>query len=84
MQDVLLAIHDRMLALRSLTLESLQVALATHLLRLEKTGTLFAPSQTLAVAGIPDEVRRLMRSAEKLAGIGVGFSPSMKLQLLSN
>jgi hypothetical protein len=66
MQDVLLAIHGRMLALRNLTLASLQVALATRLLSLETTGTLIALSQTRAVAGIPDEVRRLMRSAEKL------------------
>ena len=66
MQDVLLAAHGRMLALRDLTHESLQVALATRLLSLETTGTIIPLSQTRAVAGIPDHVRRLMRSAEKL------------------
>jgi|ERR1017187_1419227 hypothetical protein len=66
MQDVLLAVHGRMLALRNLTRESLQVALATRLLSLETTGTLVALSQTRAIAGIPDDVRHLMRSAEKL------------------
>jgi len=66
MQDVLLAIHGRMLALRSLTRESLRIALATRLLRLETGGTLIALSQTSAVAGIPEDVRRLMKSAEKL------------------
>jgi hypothetical protein len=66
MQDVLLAIHGRMLAIKSLTCESLRVALATRLLCLEPTGTLIALSQTNAVAGIPEDVRRLMKSAEKL------------------
>lgn len=66
MQDVLLAIHARMLALKTLTRQSLQFALSTRLLRLETTGKLIALSQTHAVAGIPNDVRRLMRSAEKL------------------
>ena len=66
MQDVLMAVHGRMLALKSLTRESLQVALATRLLRLETTGTLIALSQTRADSGIPVGVRRLMQSAEKL------------------
>jgi hypothetical protein len=66
MQDVLMALHGRMLALKSLTRESLRVTLATRLLRLETTGPLIALSQTRAVAGIPDDIRHLMKSAEKL------------------
>jgi len=66
MQDVLLAIHDRMLALKTLSHESLRIALATRLLHLETTGYLIALSQTRAVAWVPNDIRRLMRSAEKL------------------
>lgn len=66
MQDLLLSLHGRMLSLRSLTVESLRVAIATRLLRLETTGTLLALSRTQAAAGIPADVRRLMKSAEKL------------------
>lgn len=66
MQDVLLAIHGRMLALRRLTHESVRLALATHLLFLETSGTLIALSHTRAAAGISNRVQRLMRNAEKL------------------
>jgi hypothetical protein len=64
-QDLLLAIHDRMLVLRALTLESFRLALAGHLLYLN--GASVIPlSETEAVAGIPSDVRRLLRSAEKI------------------
>jgi hypothetical protein len=66
MQDVLMAVHGRMLALKSLSRESLRIALATRLLLLETKGTLIPLSQTGAVAGIPDDVRHLMKSAEKI------------------
>lgn len=66
MQDLLLSLHGRTLALRDLTRESLRLAIATRLVRLEITGTLMALSRTQAVAGIPSDVRRLMKSAEKL------------------
>jgi ABC-three component (ABC-3C) system Middle Component 3 len=64
-QDLLLAIHDRMLALRPLTLESFRLALATHLLHLDHSSVI-PLSETQAVAGIPVDVRRLLRSAEKI------------------
>lgn len=64
-QDLLLAIHDRMLALRHLSLESIQLALATRLLHLN-AATIIPLSETQAVAGIPPDIKRLMKSAEKL------------------
>ena len=64
-QDMLLAVHDRMLALRSLSLESLQLAFATNLLHLNHAAVI-PLTETPAVANIPSDVRQLMRSAEKL------------------
>jgi len=64
-QDLLLAIHDRMLALRSLTMDSLRMALATRLLCLDNAAAV-PLSQTEAVAGIPSDVRRMMKNSEKL------------------
>jgi ABC-three component (ABC-3C) system Middle Component 3 len=64
-QDLLLAIHDRMLALRHLSMESIRLALATRLLHLD-AATVIPLSETQAVAGIQPDVRRLMKSAEKL------------------
>ena len=66
MQDLLMGIHDRVLLLRRLSKESLALALATRLLHLETTAGVIALSQVEAVAGIPLEVRRMMKSAEKL------------------
>jgi len=66
-QDLLLAIHNRMLALRTLSVESLRFCLATRLLFLNGA-TVVPLSETPARAGIPSEVRRLMRNAEKLGG----------------
>jgi hypothetical protein len=64
-QDLLLAIHDRMLALRHLSMESIRLALATRLLHLN-AATLIPLSETQAAAGIPSDVRRMMKSSEKL------------------
>lgn len=64
-QDLLLAVHDRILVLRQLSLESIRMALATHLLYLD-VASVIPLSRTQAVAGIPSDVKRLMRSAEKL------------------
>lgn len=66
-QDLLLAIHDRMLGLRELTLHSIRLSLASRLLYLD-AACMVPLSYTKAVAGIPAHVRRLMRSAEKLGG----------------
>lgn len=64
-QDLLISIHSRMQTLRQLTMESVRMALATRLLHLEQA-SLTPLSETAAVAGIPPEIRRLMRSSEKL------------------
>jgi hypothetical protein len=64
-QDLLLAIHDRMLRLRNLSLESIRLALATRLLHLD-TAAVIPLSETQAAAGIPADVRRMMKNAEKL------------------
>jgi hypothetical protein len=66
MQDLLMGIHDRVALFRRLSQESLRLALATRLLHLEATAGVVALSQAEAVAGIPTEVRGLMKSAEKL------------------
>ncbi|MDR4458945.1 MAG: DUF6521 family protein [Nitrospirales bacterium] len=64
-QDILLSIHDKMLALRHLSMESIRLALAGRLLQLN-TATLIPLSETEASAGIPPDVKRLMKNAEKL------------------
>jgi len=66
-QDLLLAVHDRILALRELSLESIRLTLATRLLYLD-VASVIPLSHTQAVAGIPPDVRRLMKTAEKLGG----------------
>lgn len=66
-QDVLLAIHDRMLDLRHLSLDSLRIALVTRLLHLHNAH-LTPLSETRASAGISTDVKRLMNNAEKLGG----------------
>jgi hypothetical protein len=64
-QDVLLAIHGRTLALRSLTVGSLRLALGTRLVHLDGA-TVIPLSATPAHAGIPQTIRGLMTSSEKL------------------
>jgi hypothetical protein len=64
-QDLLLAVHGRMLGLRSLSLDSVRLALVGRLLHMDRA-TAIPLSFTQAEAGIPPAVRRLMRNAEKL------------------
>ena len=66
MQDLLLSIHDRALELRSLSQDSLRIAIATRLLHFDIDGTVTPLSHTHATAGVPESVRRLMKSAERL------------------
>jgi hypothetical protein len=66
MQDLLLAINHRMLALRGLSLESLRIAIATRLIHLESDATVIPLSKTKAIAGIPADVRKMMNNADKL------------------
>lgn len=64
-QDMLLSIHDRMLALRHLSVDSIRLALATRMLHLN-AAHLIPLSETEAAAGIAPDVRRMMKNAEKL------------------
>jgi hypothetical protein len=64
-QDLLIAIHDRMLTLRRLSLESVQIALATRLLHLD-AATVTPLTETRAGAGVPAEIKSMMNNAEKL------------------
>ena len=65
-QDLLLAINSRMLTLKNLSLESLRIAIATRLVHLDTDATLIPLSKTKAIAGIPEDVRKMMNNAEKL------------------
>ncbi len=64
-QDLLLAIHNRMLTLRQLSIESIRLAFASHLLHLS-AATVVPLSTTQAVAGIAPDIKRLMKNSEKL------------------
>lgn len=66
-QDLLLGIHDRMLALKTLSLDSLRIAISARLVHLRGAEVL-SLSQTRPGTGIPVDVSRLMKSAEKLGG----------------
>lgn len=65
-QDLLLAINSRMLTLKILSLESLRIAITTRLVHLNTDASLIPLSKTKAIAGIPEEVRKMMNNAEKL------------------
>jgi hypothetical protein len=64
-QDILLAIHERMLAFRNLSMDSLRICLSTRLLHMDGA-TVIPLSEAEASVGIPSDVRRLMKSSEKL------------------
>lgn len=64
-QDLLLQIHDRSLRWRTLTLQSLELAAAGHLVHLTEDGDVMPLSKTKA-RGLADEVKQLMADAEKL------------------
>jgi len=64
-QDLLLQIHDRSLRWRTLTLQSIELAAAGHLIHVTESGQVMPLSKTKA-RGLPDEVKQLMNDAEKL------------------
>lgn len=64
-QDLLLQIHDRSLRWRALTMQSIELAAAGHLIHLTESGEVMPLSKTKA-RGLPDEVKQLMSDAEKL------------------
>jgi hypothetical protein len=64
-QDLLIGINRRAAAMRRLTMDSIRLGLATHLIHIN--GAVAIPlSNTPAKSGIPASVRRLLTSAEKL------------------
>ena len=65
-QDVLLAINGRMIAHRTLTMESLRIAMSTQLVHVSKEARISPLSMTSMRSGIPLEIKRLHASSEKL------------------
>ena len=65
--DLLLQIHDRSLRWRTLTLQSIELAVAGRLIHLTDAGEAIPLSRTKA-RGLSDEVKQLMGDAEKLGG----------------
>lgn len=73
-REDLLAVHDRALALRQLTLESLVVAEQSRLIRIEpSTATIraFSPHHELLAPALPEGIRRIGPASEK---VGYWFS----------
>jgi hypothetical protein len=64
-QDLLLQIHERAVRWRALSLHSLELAAAGHLIQLSDDGAVIPLSRTKA-RGLPDEVKQLLADAEKL------------------
>lgn len=70
-QDLLLQVHDRAVRWRVLTLQSIELAAAGHLIQLSDQGEVIPLSRTKA-RGLQDEVKHLLTDAEKL---GAWFGP---------
>ncbi|WP_261323374.1 three component ABC system middle component [Burkholderia anthina] len=64
-QDLLLQVHERAVRWRELTLQSVELAAAGHLVQLSHDGEVSPLSRTRA-RGLPDDVKQLMADAEKL------------------
>lgn len=64
-QDLLLQVHERALRWRTLSLQSIELAAAGHLIQLLEGGEVIPLSRTKA-RGLPDEVKQLLADAEKL------------------
>jgi hypothetical protein len=64
-QDVLLQIHERAVRWRSLSLQSIELAAAGHLIQLSDDGEVIPLSRTRA-RRLSEEVKQLMADAEKL------------------
>ena len=64
-QDLLLQIHERALRWRRLTFQSLELATAGRLVHLTQAGEVTPLSKTKA-RGLPDDVKQLLKDAEKL------------------
>jgi hypothetical protein len=70
--DLLLAVGRRAVAMRNLTWQSIRLGLASNVISLNtEDGTLMSLSDTPFVSGVPQSIRPLLGSAEKL---GAWFS----------
>ncbi len=70
--DLLLAVGGRAVAMRTLTWESIRIGTTSNVLSLNtKSGSLMSLSDTPLVNGVPQSIRPLLGSAEKL---GTWFS----------
>jgi hypothetical protein len=70
--DLLLAVGRRAVAMRALSWESVQLAVASNIVSIDSAqGTLMSLSDTSPVSGVPLAIRPLLSSAEKL---GTWFS----------
>jgi len=64
--DLLLAIHNRAIALRSLTLDSLRVGVRHHLLAISASTGTFIPLSNSPPSAVAVSARPLLKAAEKL------------------
>lgn len=70
--DLLLAVGGRAVAMRTLTWESIRIGITSNVLSLNtESGSLMSLSDTPLVSGVPQSIRPLLGSAEKL---GAWFS----------
>lgn len=69
-REDLLAIHERMLAMRSLSLRSIQLAVERDLIAVEPADGIVLPSPKvkLSTERRPEALRPMLRAAEKLGG----------------
>jgi hypothetical protein len=66
--DVLLGLHDRVAAMRQLTLHSIHIAISSRLVTIARqTGRIIPLSQTSA-HGVPASIKPLLSNAEKFGG----------------
>lgn len=84
-REDLLAIHDRALAFRQLTLDSLMVAEQSQLVRIEpSTATVwaFSPHHELRDPALPERIRRIAPASEKIGHWFSGLSDQQVVHTL--
>jgi hypothetical protein len=64
--DVLIGIQSRAVLWRALTLESLNLSIATRLLTVSRTDATAIPLTTTSSSGVPQTIKPLMTNSEKL------------------
>lgn len=64
--DLLLGIQSRALQWRELTLESLNISIATRLLTISTSDATVVPITTTSISSVPQSTRPLLRNSEKL------------------